>query len=64
MSDWVIISLWLAWWAWTYFVYQVGYDNAAKDAEEIAGKRLWFAQESACKRRVRYTNEAPWDILK
>lgn len=64
----IVVTLFLVWLVWTYLVYQCGYHNASKDAEEIAGKRLWAMQERASgaqddtrQLRARYTNVPPWE---
>lgn len=64
-----VAVLFIAWLLWTYFVYQCGYHNASKDAEEIAGRRLWAKQDSygaqddtrQLQARVRYSNVPPWE---
>ena len=60
VSAFVIVGLFVAWLLWTYFVYQCGYHNASKDAEAIAGRKLWVRQDAVCN-RVRYSNVAPWE---
>lgn len=40
------IGLFIVWLVWTYFVYQCGYHNASKDAEAIAGRKLWAKQDA------------------
>lgn len=59
MGDLIFVVAFLAWLVWTYFVYQAGYHNASKDAEEIAGRQLWVRQEQDTRRR--YSNVPPWE---
>lgn len=61
-----IIVLFFAWLLWTYFVYQCGYHNASRDAEEIAGRQLWARQEGASgakKMRANYGRDIPTPLL-
>lgn len=63
-----VVVLFIAWLVWTYFVYQCGYHNASRDAEEIAWRQLWARQELASgaqadtrQLRARYSNVPPWE---
>ena len=60
MSELLVVSIFAFWMLWTYFAYQCGYDNAMKDAETIAGRKLWMRKIKESARR-RYTNIDPWE---